>query len=64
MREFLGRLNAIGFELADTALTKRPSVQAEVWTAKGRVEAFLGVMDWFVAQLGGMGDLGLRQQEG
>ena len=50
-RAWLERLNAIGFDLPEAALTKRPSLRAEIWCAAGRVEAFLGVMDWFVDQL-------------
>ncbi|MBE7203533.1 MAG: hypothetical protein INR70_37855 [Parafilimonas terrae] len=56
-RAFLERLNAIGFGLPETALTKRPTVKPEVWTGPGRVEAFLAVMDWFVAELKRDGDL-------
>ena len=60
-REFLVRLNAIGFVLPEAALARRPSLKAAAWAGDGRVEASLGVTDWIVAQLGSMDDRGPQQ---
>ena len=59
-RELLVRLNAVpGFELPESALTKRPPVKLELFARPGATDDFLATMDWFVAQLPVRGAVGL-----
>jgi len=50
--EMRRRLNLIpGVTLREDAITKRPTVQLAILAAAGALNAFLAVMDWFVAEL-------------
>ena len=40
-----------GFALKETSLSKRPQLKLDVFSRPEVTEAFLAVMDWFVAQL-------------
>ena len=47
-----GRLNNIaGFNIAETDITRRPSVRFEVLTQGAALPEFLGVMDWLVNEI-------------
>ena len=51
-REFMQRLNEVpGFALKESSLSKRPVVRLDVFSRPEVTDAFLGVMDWFVAEL-------------
>ncbi|MGU3539863.1 hypothetical protein [Methylobacterium sp. A54F] len=48
--ELLERLNAIGYGLPESGLTRRPNVKASVWAEPGRLEALLPVLDWLLGK--------------
>ena len=50
--ELRRRLNAIdGIVLGEDAIAKRPTIRLDVLAAGNGLDRFLGVMDWFVAEL-------------
>jgi hypothetical protein len=46
------RLNKIpGVEIAANAITRRPTVPLAVLTDDAALKAFLGVLDWYIAEV-------------
>ena len=53
-RELMQRLNQVpGFALKESSLSKRPVVRLDSFSRPEVTDAFLAVMDWFVAELPG-----------